>query len=376
MSYSNYEQTIVVNGYSLSGVTNIDGSYGISEKPIKVAGVGFIDALIEQPLQGNFSISREMVGFDPLLETNILGKYSFDENELSGVILYDDNTKGFGFKKGRISNYSISCSVGQMPEISTDITVYGELGKNVMKVNSYALKDNFLPSFSGNYVFYTDVFGNILDQGTTNLITDFEQGDISITENVYTSLYTESRTINNGDTLGLGQDAFELIPYNLSEIIHQQHPPVQFTDQSKIRVTVSDFQVDAISDFSYSRSINLDPIYALPKGGDDEWNLYNEASHKNLEPVQIDVQYPIETDINFTMIADEYEIREIRDRIQSAPKSDVKIELRDSKSDLMINAFTGHNVRLISESINASVEGEMSISLTYKGYDTYHNPTT
>ena len=47
--------------------------------------------LIEKPLEGNFSISRQMVGFDPLLETNILGKYSFDENNLSGVILYDDN---------------------------------------------------------------------------------------------------------------------------------------------------------------------------------------------------------------------------------------------------------------------------------------------
>ena len=131
MSYSNYEQTIVVNGYALSGVTNIDGNYGISEKPIKVAGVGFIDALIEKPLEGNFSISRQMVGFDPLLETNVLGKYSFDENNLSGVILYDDNRKGFGFKNGRINSYSISCSVGQIPEIQTDITVYGELGKNV-----------------------------------------------------------------------------------------------------------------------------------------------------------------------------------------------------------------------------------------------------
>ena len=39
----------------------------------------------------------------------------------------------------------------------------------------------------------------------------------------------------------------------------------------------------------------------------------------------------------------------------------------------MINAYTGHNVRLIGESINSSIEGEMSISLTYKGYDTLHN---
>ena len=136
------------------------------------------------------------------------------------------------------------------------------------------------------------------------------------------------------------------------------------------------FEIDAISDFSYSRSINLKPIYALPKGDNEDWNLTNEASYQNLEPIQIDVDYPIETNINFTVIADEYEVREVKDRIQSAPKSTVEIELRDSRNDTIINSFTGNNVRLIGESINSSIEGEMSISLSYKGYDTYHNPVS
>jgi hypothetical protein len=52
------------------------------------------------------------------------------------------------------------------------------------------------------------------------------------------------------------------------------------------------------------------------------------------------------------------------------------INIRDAKTDEMMNSFTGHNVRLISESINTSVEGEMSISLTYKGYDTLFNPVS
>lgn len=376
MSYSNYEQTIVVNGYALSGVTNIDGSYGISEKPIKVAGVGFIDALIEKPLEGNFSISRQMVGFDPLLETNILGKYSFDENNLSGVILYDDNRKGFGFKNGRINSYSISCSVGQIPEIQTDITVYGELGKNVMKTNSYELKSDHMSSFGGDYVFYTNSLGRVLDEGTVNLQPKFIQKDISISETLYASLYDESIIVEDGDVLGLGKNAFQGVSYKLSDIIHQEHPEVQFTDQSKIKLKVSDFEIDAISDFSYSRSISLNPIYALPKGDNEDWNLTNQASYQNLEPIQINVEYPIETNINFTMIADEYEVREVKDRIQSAPKSTVEIELRDSRNDTIINSFTGNNVRLIGETINSSIEGEISISLSYKGYDTYHNPVS
>jgi hypothetical protein len=293
MSYSNYEQKIIVNGYELLGVQSIDGNYGISEKPVRVAGVGFIDAMISSPLQGNFNINRKMVGTDPLLETDSIGRYVYDEQEIEGVILYDNDTKGFGFTKGRVSKYSVSCTVGQIPDIQTDITVYGNLGK-----------------------------------------------DVSMNEAT------------------------------------KENPAIRYPDQSSMKVIVSDFSIDAISDFAYSRAINTQPVYALPKGTAQDWDD-GEISYPNLDPIQIDTQYPIETDINFTIIADQYEIREIKDRIQAAPKSDVKIQIFDAQapSDI-INELIGRNVRLISESINSSVEGEMSISLTYKGYETLHNPVS
>ena len=175
--------------------------------------------------------------------------------------------------------------------------------------------------------------------------------------------------------MGLGKNAF-VVGATYNNIVTNQHPSIQFADQSSISIDVDDFAIDAISDFSYTRTINMNPVYAIPKGTSSNWNNNQRADHKNLEPIQVDTQYPIETDINFTMIVDEYEIRKIKDRIQSAPKSNVVINIRDSKTDGMMNSFTGNNVRLISESINASVEGEMAISLTYKGYDTLHNPVS
>ena len=142
MSYSNYEQTVIIDGHKLLGIQGVDGSYGIKEKQINVAGVGFVDALPDGPLEGNFSISRKMVSKDPLLELDQYGRYIYDEKEISGVILYDDDTKGFGFTKGRLSNYIVSCSVGNIPDIQTEIRVYGSLGKNV----SSSLKDQvFVP---------------------------------------------------------------------------------------------------------------------------------------------------------------------------------------------------------------------------------------
>jgi len=297
MSYSNYEQTVIIESVALSGVQSVEGSYGITENPVRVAGVGFIDAFPDAPLEGNFRISRTMVSRDPLAELSPGGKYLYDEHEISGAILYDNQTKGFGFTKGRINRYSVSCTVGGLPTVDTDITVYGEFGSGVM-------------------------------------------------------------------------------PHLGSPLI--DHPPMQFPDQSSVSISVDDFSTDAITDFSYSRAINLRPVYAIHQGDitDFDPDLDSNFDMKNLAPVQVDTQYPIETDINFTMIVNEYEIREMKTRIQAAPKTNLKIEMRDSKTNEMINSFTGENVRLISESISSSVEGEMSVSLTYKGYEPLHNPVS
>lgn len=376
MSYSNYEQKVILDGYALSGVVDVNGSYGISEKPIRVAGVGFIDAMIDAPLEGNFSMTRVMVSEDPLLEVNSIGKFKFDEEEISGVILYDNDTKGFGFEKARINRYSISCSVGSLPEIQTEFTVYGKLGKDVLA--DFSITQNtgheHYP-FTGDYVYYTNVNGSLLDEGAANLKSSWDSNSLNISKDKYDSLNETSSTFEYGNTLGLGKDAFE-VDSSYSSAANKTHPPIQFTDQASIKIEVSDFVVDAISDFSYSRTLNLNPVYAIPRGYASDWNSAGPPSFPNLEPVQVDTQYPIETDINFTMIANEYEIREIKDRIKGAPKSTVKIEIRDAQTDEIINALTGNNVRLIGESIASSTEGEMAISLTYKGYETLHNPVS
>ncbi len=380
MSYSNYEQTVVLNGYALSGVQDVNGSYGISESPIRVAGVGFIDALVEAPLEGNFSISRKMVSSDPLVEYDALGNFTFDENEISGAILYDDDTKGFGFTRARLNRYSVSCSVGDVPDIDVDLTIYGELGKDVLSSSTISQVNNLTVI---GYNLSLNPFGGIVNFNVKNgfpplnsdRASEWNAGTITISESVYNTLNEKSKIIvsrGGVQILRLGKDAF-VINNDYSQAINKVHPEIKFADQSSISVNVDDFTVDAISDFSFSRSLNLRPVYAIPKGGASQWAAGDQAATPNLEPVQVDTQYPIETDINFTMIVDEYEIREIKDRVQAAPKSNVSITIKDAKTDELMNQFVGRNVRLIGESINTSTEGEMSISLTYKGYDAYHN---
>jgi hypothetical protein len=112
----------------------------------------------------------------------------------------------------------------------------------------------------------------------------------------------------------------------------------------------------------------------LQKDGIGTWNSGEPIKNPNYDPVQIDTQYPIETDISVTMIANTYEIREIKDRLQNAPRSELSIDICDAKDHSnIINRFLGKNVRLISESINSTIEEEMNISMSYKSYESYHN---
>ena len=133
---------------------------------------------------------------------------------------------------------------------------------------------------------------------------------------------------------------------------------------------------NAITSFNYSRGLNLVPLYAIPKGTSSDWSAETAASYANEDPIQIDTQYPIETDISFTIIAEDYQARQMKDKFKGASKTDVVIDIKDGQDGSMINSFTGKNVRLIGETTNASVEGELQISLSYKGYETLHNPVS
>lgn len=379
MSFSNYQQSVIINDNLLAGVQSVDGSYSINQKPINIAGVGFVDALIDSPMVGNFSISRLMTGPDPLLEKDVLGKYKFDEEDFSGVILYDEYKKGFGFNQGRVSSYSVNFNVGDIPEIQTNITVYGHMGANVSNSSGYIIKENsrYLPFSSDGYTSSEVYLG---ERFASNIVTDqWNNGELNITYDQYEKLPNVSKREKWSSTVSgkkyqwllLGKDVFKLNAYSEESIDNLSQSPIQYPDQSSVKITINDFQVDPITSFSFSRSINTKPIYSLPQGSLKDWDDNTGPKYKNLSPIQIDTIYPIETDFNITMIAEEYEIREIKDRIQSAPVSNIFIDICDAfDNNIVINQLRGHNVRLVGETINSSINGELSISMTYKGYET------
>lgn len=136
-SVSNYDQSIIVNGYRLSGVQDINGSYNIQKTPINILGAGHVTSLLNSPVEGNFSFSRNMISEDPLL--NLTG-----DSEFSGVIEYLGNS--FGFSGGYLTSYSVSCGIGEIPTINTDISVFGDIGSGISHTQTETHPAIYIPN--------------------------------------------------------------------------------------------------------------------------------------------------------------------------------------------------------------------------------------
>jgi hypothetical protein len=259
-STSSYDVSFIVEGYQLSGVTDVDGSYSITETPINVLGFGYSTPTLTAPFQGDFNINRNMVSKDALLP------YTGDVH-LNGAIKYKGKT--FGFTSGYLSNYSISCAVGQVPSISNQVTVLGEI-----------------------------------------------------------------------------------VPTGMSFPITETHPAIQIPQQVTISIYCTCASTNRVSSFSYSVSSPREPIYAL-----------NDSF-----PVQVNLNYPLEIDANFTLEIDDYEAREVMDYLVDHNKDTIEILIKNPSDNSVIESYSITNPELIGESIAASNGSDVSIELSYKGY--------
>ena len=106
-----YESKFFIDEYGLSGIRDWEASYSVPQQTINALGAGFVRSVYSGPLQGNLSLTRDMIfNSDPILS------YTGDA-ALSGTLIYDTyldqgTEKVFGFTEGYLTNYSVSCGVG------------------------------------------------------------------------------------------------------------------------------------------------------------------------------------------------------------------------------------------------------------------------
>ena len=116
--------------YGVSGIRNWSASYNIPETTINALGVGFVRNVYGGPLQGQLSLTRDLIlNKDPVLTYT-------GEDSFSGTLIYDTNIgngdeKVFGFNSGYLTNYSVSCGVGGVPTVDSSFVTFGRFGSGI-----------------------------------------------------------------------------------------------------------------------------------------------------------------------------------------------------------------------------------------------------
>lgn len=136
-SILNYDQSFSFCGQNLSGVSDLtfDSNFGVGFTPtLGNTNLGFHKI---GPSVGTVEFSRSLVYADPVVN------YTGDA-PCSGQFSY--NGLSYGFESGYLSNYAVSCAVGQVPSVGTTVQVFGEMKSGAANQTFVAHPDIFVPS--------------------------------------------------------------------------------------------------------------------------------------------------------------------------------------------------------------------------------------
>ena len=123
-----YEQIFYLGGTGLSGIRDLSASYSVGQKVVRVLGAGFVRDVIAEPLQGEFSMTRDMLYQDPVL--SLTGEAPISGTLLHGVQL-DGAEQVYGFNTGYLTSYTVNCDVQDVPTIESTFAVFGQMGSGV-----------------------------------------------------------------------------------------------------------------------------------------------------------------------------------------------------------------------------------------------------
>ena len=300
-----YEQIFYLDGTGVSGIRNVSAGYSVGQKQVRALGAGFIREVIAEPLQGELSMTRDLLYQDPVL--GLTG-----EAPVSGTLLYDVEMNGaekvYGFNTGYLTSYSINCDVQDVPTIETTFAVFGQLG-------------------SGE----------------------------------------RERELDYSGTAPL---------QNLGFVNHEA-----------VFLTFNGSGTNRAVSVSQDYNVNRVPIYSLDQ----------KTSETLYAPSEVLTEYPIEITTNLTIEMDDYETANMIDNIRSGNYQTLGVEIRlgakedtldghavvgdklclqDNNGDCLGDdgdgitryeflSTTGH---LVSESIESSVDGVLSVNLEFKDY--------
>jgi len=361
MSFSSYEQVLIVQNNLVSGVASADIGYQTQTEPLYVAGMGYMDNFISGPTEGQMNVNRYMLGKD------FIKDITDDETVSGGIIL--DNGQSVGFTRGRLLNYSVSCNVGQIPEIRNTFKVYGNLGGGVSPIARWSPNktDYDLGDFVSMSV-KSDGFAQDLIYKCVEARIVEEPGSSTAWELVHADSVQAARMVK--DSLAQAnqiKDREYVIPTQGSIKIN-----FKGTKTQNATYTLSEFPgFNAILGFNYSRGLDLDSLYALR----DE--QLKGTPLTDYEAIDIQIIYPIKSTFDFTVALDNYRLSDMRAFLDYANwdkgrvEQDIEIQMfdpQDMDSD-PIMTYSVQRAKLLSENITSQTGEETVLNVSFEGYE-------
>lgn len=162
-------ENVTINGTGIQGLTSVQVGYdSVAASPLSNLGINRIGYLPQGPqtasLQLNTLLTHTLSNSAPVTSSEVLENFT-GAAAFSGVLGY--GSKNIIFTEAYLQSYSVSCSIGEIPSISTSATIFGEFGTGSL---GPVPADNF-PS-SVDIASYNSMEVN-LDEFTTNRMLSF-----------------------------------------------------------------------------------------------------------------------------------------------------------------------------------------------------------
>ena len=122
-------QRFFLSSTEVRGTQSVQMSYAVPSTPLKHIGqTGIYPEIANGPYIGQFSTSTLYVSNDPYISYTgdyVANGYLHETEEGKATSV---DTLDLAFTSGVLSNYSFSCSIGQIPQISADFDIFGNMG--------------------------------------------------------------------------------------------------------------------------------------------------------------------------------------------------------------------------------------------------------
>jgi hypothetical protein len=304
--------------YGVSGIRDWSASYNIPETTINALGVGFVRNVYGGPLQGQLSLTRDLIlNKDPVLTYT-------GEDSFSGTLIYDTNLgngdeKVFGFNSGYLTNYSVNCGVGGVPTVDSSFVTFGRFGSGIRHGDLDYSGSSPLAGSMGTRVRPVPNQGSIwcgFGQSGTNRVTQVSQNYEIDRE----PIYDLSQKTASDLTGGAGFVPAEVITNYPIEVTTNMTVEVDDYETANIMDTIRSGHHETISLTMYQSSLSVEPLVGPNEAGGTKELLDDDS-----------------------------------------------ISLQDNgyKTVYKFHSVTG---QLVSQSVKTSIDGTLSVDLEFKDY--------